>query len=63
MLPSEVYQEFKKGNFVVKNGKTKFNQLAPDQSLEWLNDTGKKGDGIVDNTRSLTALSKGALSF
>ena len=35
MLPTEVEQEFKEGNFVVKIGDSKFNQVSPDQSLEW----------------------------
>ena len=63
MLPPEVEQEFRNGNFVVKIGESKFNQVAPDQSLEWLNGIGKRGGGIVGITRSLTALSRWALSF
>lgn len=63
ILPPEVEQEFKNGNFVVKIGESKFNQVAPDQSLEWLNGIGKRGGGKVGITRSLTAVSRWALSF
>ncbi len=55
-LPDDVLEEFKKGNFVVKVGKAKFNQVTPDQAQEWLNGTGKKAGGIVGITRSLSAL-------
>jgi hypothetical protein len=39
----EILQEFRGGNFVVKQSNTKYNQVDPDQSQEWLNATGKKG--------------------
>ena len=42
-LPSEVLEEFKQGNFVVKRSLGTFNQVDPDQSQEWLNATGKRG--------------------
>ena len=63
MLPPAVEQEFRNGNFVVKIGESKFNPVAPNQSLEWLNGIGKRGGGIVGITRSMTALSRWALSF
>lgn len=50
-LPEPVLSEFQKGNFVVKRSAHKFNQVDPDQAMEWINGTGKKGgwhheDGI-----------------
>ncbi len=62
-LPEEVHQSFKEGDFVVKVGKAKFNQVDPDQSQEWLNGTGKKGGGIVGITKTTSALHRWALSF
>ena len=62
-LPGEVATQFQQGNFVVKVGKAKFNQVDPDQGQEWLNGTGKKGGGIVDITKTVSALSRWALSF
>lgn len=62
-LPQEVLEEFKKGNFVVKWKASKFNQVSPDQSLEWLNGIGKRGGGIVGITKTSSALSRWALSY
>ena len=62
-LPAEILDEFKNGNFVVKRAKSKFNQIDPDQSQEWLNSTGKSGGGIVGITITSSALSRWALSF
>ena len=62
-LPDEVLEEFRKGNFVVKISKSKYNQVDPDQSQEWLNGTGKRGGGIVGITKNVSALSRWALSF
>ena len=62
-LPPEVKDEFMKGNFVVKRGHQRFNQVDPDQSQEWLNGTGKKGGGIIGITKTPTALSRWALSY
>ncbi|MGH0167523.1 UNVERIFIED_CONTAM: hypothetical protein FKN15_052543 [Acipenser sinensis] len=62
-LPDEVLEQFKKENVVVKVGKTKFNQVDPDQGQEWFNGTGKKGEGIVGITKTVSALSRWALFF
>jgi hypothetical protein len=62
-LPAEILQEFRAGNFVVKQSNAKYNQVDPDQSQEWLNATGKKGGGIVGITRTPTALSRWSLSY
>ena len=56
-------KEFKKGNFVVKWNESKFNQVSPDHSLEWLNGIGKRGGGIVGITKTSSALSRWALSY
>jgi hypothetical protein len=38
-LPAEILQEFRAGNFVVKQSNAKYNQVDSDQSQEWLNTT------------------------
>ena len=62
-LPPEVERSFKNGDWVVKMSKTNFKQVDPDQAQEWLNGTGKKGGGIIGITKTVTALSRWALSF
>ena len=59
-LLDEIEKEFKMGNFVVKVGKAKFNQVDSYQGQEWLNGTGKKVGGIVGITEKV---SRWALSF
>ena len=44
-----------KSNFVVKRSAQKFNQVDPDQAMEWINCTGKKGGGIVGITKTISA--------
>ena len=63
MLPAEVLSEFRKGDFVVKMSPSKFNQVDPDHSQEWLNAIGKKGGGIVGITKTPNALKRWALSY
>ena len=62
-IPQPVLIEFQRGNFVVKRYKMNFKQVDQDQAQEWLNCTGKTGGGIVGITKTLTALSRWALSF
>ncbi len=62
-LPAKVLEEFKKGNFVVKQSAANFNQVSPDQAQEWLNATGKKGGGVVGITKTASALCRWALSY
>ena len=62
-LPEPVLSEFKRGNFVVKISAHKFNQVDPDQAMEWINGTGKKGGGIVGITKTTSALCRWTLSF
>lgn len=56
-------KEFQQGNFVVKRSCQKFNQVDPDQSQEWLNGIGKKEGGIIDITKTHSALSRWALFY
>ena len=62
-LPEPVLSEFKRGNFVVKRSAHKFSQLDPDQAMEWINGTGKKGGGIIGITITTSALCRWTLSF
>ena len=55
--------EFQKGNFVVKRSDQKFNQVDPDQAMEWVNGTGKKGGGIIGITKTTSALCRWTLSY
>ena len=48
---------------MVKRSLQQFNQIDPDQSQEWLNNTGKKGGGIVGITKTTIALNRWALSY
>ena len=57
-LPKNILHSFIEANFVVKVEKSKFSQIDPDQSQEWLNGTSKKADGIVGITRTASALSR-----
>lgn len=54
-LPHDIKEEYQMGNFVVKMSKQKFNQMDTYQSQEWLI-IGQKGEGIVSNTKTTTAL-------
>ena len=57
-LPEPVLSEFKRGSFVVKRSAHKFSQVDPDQAMEWINVTGKKGGGIIGITKTISALFK-----
>ena len=62
-LPETVASEFRKGNFVVKRSAQRYNQVDPDQAMEWINGTGKKGGGIIGITKTTSALSRWTLSY
>ena len=62
-LPEHVLSEFKRGNIVVKRSAHKFSQVDPDQAMEWINGTGKKGGGIIGITKTTSALFRWTLSF
>ena len=53
----------REGNFVVKVGHGKFNQVDGDHGQEWLNGAGKRGGGIVGITTSITTLNRWTFSF
>ena len=62
-LPEAVQTEFQKGKFVVKRSVLKFNQVEPDQAMEWINGTGKKAGGIIGITKTTSALCRWTLSY
>lgn len=62
-LPQPVLSEFQMGKFVVKRSVQRFNQVDPDQAMEWVNDTGKTGGGIIGITKSTSALCRWTLSY
>jgi hypothetical protein len=62
-LPEAVRTEFQKGNFVVKRSVMKYSQVDPDQAMEWINGTGKKGGGIIGITKTISALCRWTLLY
>ena len=62
-LPEPVLLEFQRGNFVVKRSAQEFNQVYPDQAMEWINGTGKKSGGIIGITKTTSALARWTLSY
>ena len=58
-----VLSEFKRGNFDGKRSAHTFSQVDPDQTMQWINGTGKKGGGIIGITKTTSALCKWTLSF
>lgn len=57
-----VYEEFKAGNFVVKETEGKFNQVSTDLALEHINRTCKSAGGLVGITQTKTALDRWMLT-
>lgn len=53
---NEVFQEFKDGNFVVKETSSRFNQIPTDQALEHVNKLCKLSGGLVGITCNQSAL-------
>ena len=62
-FPEPVLSEFKRGSCVVKKSAHEFSQVDPDQAMEWINGTGKKGGGIIGITKTTSALYSWTLSF
>jgi hypothetical protein len=62
-LPPTVLREFQHGNCVVKHANRRFNQVSPDHSIEWFNDSGTKCGDIIDITSIASALSRCTLSY
>lgn len=59
----EVYSGFKKGDFVTKESKNKFNKIPDDQALEHVNRAGKVAGGLVGITRNDTARDRWCLTY
>ena len=62
-LPESILSEFQRANFVVKRSSGKFKKVDPDQAMEWINGTGKRGVGIIGITKTSSALCRWALSY
>ncbi|KAJ8868589.1 hypothetical protein PR048_030127 [Dryococelus australis] len=62
-IENAVALEFRKGNFVVKGSSQTLNQIDPDQAMEWINDTGNKGGGIMGNTKTSALYRNKAQTF
>jgi hypothetical protein len=58
----EVYQEFKGGNFVIKESIDTFNQVHTDQALEHINRNCKVSGGLVGITCTQSALDRWMLT-
>ena len=58
-----VYEEFMKGNFVVKRSAGNFNQIPIDQATEWQNKMCKISNGIIGITRNNTARDKFCMTW
>ena len=59
----EVHQGFQHGDFVTKETKHAFNQIADDQALEHVNKSGKVAGGLVENTRTESERDRWCLSY
>ena len=59
----EVYQGFQRGDFVTKETKSTFNQIADDQALEHVNKSGKVAGGLVGITRTESARDRWCLTY
>ena len=58
-----IHQEFMNGNFVVRRGKGRFNQVPIDQATEWQNRICKISNGIIGITRNDTARDKFCITW
>lgn len=59
----EVYQGFQSGDFVTKETRSAFNQIADDQALEHVNKSGKVSGGLVGITRTESARDRWCLTY
>ena len=59
----EVCQGFQSGDFVTKETKHAFNQIADDQALEHVNKSGKVAGGLVGITRTESARDRWCLTY
>ena len=58
-----IHREFMNGNFVVRRGKGRFNQVPIDQATEWQNRICKISNGIIGITRNDTARDKFCMTW
>ena len=58
-----IHREFMNGNFVVRRGKGRFNQVPIDQATEWQNRVCKISNGIIGITRNDTARDKFCITW
>jgi hypothetical protein len=58
-----IHQEFMNGNFIVRCGKGRFNQVPIDQVTEWQNRVCKISNGIIGITRNDTATDKFCITW
>ena len=59
----EAHQWFQYGDFVTKETKNAFNQIAEDQALEHVNKSGKVAGGLVGITRTESARDRWCLTY
>ena len=57
------HQEFMNGNFVVRHGKGRFNQVPIDQATKWQNRICEISNGIIGITRNDTARDKFCITW
>ena len=60
---TEVYEEFKAGNFVIKKSNGRFNQAPIAQGTGWVNKMCKVSSGITGITRNGTARDKFCITW
>lgn len=58
-----VYQGLQRGDFVTKETKSVFNQIADDKALEHVNKSGKVAGGLVLITRTESARDRWCLTY
>ena len=54
---------FQRSNLVIKCSKSTFNQVDPEQGMEWINGQELKGDRIIGITKTTSALCRLTLSY
>ena len=59
----DILNEFKKGNFVVKISKHRFNQVSADQGTEWVNKICKLHNGVIGITQNDCSRDKFCLTW
>ena len=62
-LPCTAPEVYQHGDFVTKETKNTFNQIADDQALEHINKSGKVAGGLVGITRTESARDHWCLTY